>query len=118
MVPIETPLNFAGFGENILPTFAPEFQQMGMTVAGGGAASTMISSKPAPGWQQSLQPGDAVSGVLVTGDMSISAMCTVTYNDRQARAVLRPFVLQPRPGGHADGQGRRHHHAGFAIPAH
>jgi hypothetical protein len=81
MVPIETPLNFAGFGENILPQFAPEFQQMGMTVAGGGAASTMVSSKPAAGWQQSLQPGDAVSGVLVTGDMSISAMCTVTYND-------------------------------------
>jgi hypothetical protein len=81
MVPIETPLNFAGFGENVLPQFVPEFQQMGMTVAGGGAASTMISPKPAPGWEQALQPGDAVSGVLVTGDMSISAMCTVTYND-------------------------------------
>jgi hypothetical protein len=81
MVPIETPLNFAGFNENVVPEFAPEFQQMGMTVAGGGAASTMISSKPVKGWEQSLQPGDAVSGVLVTGDMSISAMCTVTYND-------------------------------------
>ena len=81
MVPIETPLNFAGFAENVLPTFAHEFEQMGMTVAGGGGASTMTSSKPAPGWEQSLQPGDAVSGILVTGDMSISAMCTVTYND-------------------------------------
>ena len=81
MVPIETPLNFAGFNENVVPEFAPEFQQMGMTVAGGGAASTIMSSKPVAGWQQSLQPGDAVSGILVTGDMSISAMCTVTYND-------------------------------------
>ncbi len=81
MVPIETPLNFAGFTENVLPTFAPVFQQMGMTVAAGGAASTMISAKPGRGWQHSLQPGDAVSGILVTGDMSISAMCTVTYND-------------------------------------
>jgi hypothetical protein len=81
MVPIETPLNFAGFNENVVPEFAPEFQQMGMTVAGGGAASTMTSPKPVAGWQQALQPGDAVSGVLVTGDMSISAMCTVTYND-------------------------------------
>jgi hypothetical protein len=81
MVPIETPLNFAGFNENVVPEFAPEFQQMGMTVAGGGAASTMTSPKPVKGWEQSLQPGDAVSGVLVTGDMSISAMCTVTYND-------------------------------------
>jgi hypothetical protein len=81
MVPIETPLNFAGFSENVLPEFASQFQQLGMTVAGGGAASTMTSPKPAPGWQTSLQPGDAVSGVLVTGDMSISAMCTVTFND-------------------------------------
>jgi hypothetical protein len=81
MVPIDTPLNFGGFSENVLPTFAPQFQAMGMTVAGGGAASTMISPKPAPGWQQSLQPGEAVSGVLVTGDMSVTAMCTVTYND-------------------------------------
>jgi hypothetical protein len=81
MVPIDTPLNFAGFNESVLPTFGAEFQQMGMTVAGGGAASTMTSPKPVPGWEQSLQPGDAVSGVLVTGDMSISAMCTVTYND-------------------------------------
>src|ERR1700733_16138617 len=81
MVPIETPLNFAGFGENVLPAFAPDFQQMGVTVAGGGGSSTMMSSKPAAGWEQSLQPGDAVSGILVTGDMSISAMCTVTYND-------------------------------------
>jgi hypothetical protein len=81
MVPIETPLNFAGFNENVVPEFAPEFQQMGMTVAGGGAASTMTSAKPVKGWEQSLQPGDAVSGILVTGDMSISAMCTVTYND-------------------------------------
>jgi hypothetical protein len=81
MVPIETPLNFAGFNENVVPEFAHEFQQMGMTVAGGGAASTMTSPKPVKGWEQSLQPGDAVSGILVTGDMSISAMCTVTYND-------------------------------------
>ena len=81
MVPIETPLNFAGFNENVVPEFAPEFQQMGMTVGGGGGASTMISPKPVKGWEQSLQPGDAVSGVLVTGDMSISAMCTVTFND-------------------------------------
>ncbi|HTW64959.1 MAG TPA: hypothetical protein VME17_10105 [Bryobacteraceae bacterium] len=81
MVPIETPLNFAGFNENVLPAFASQFEQMGMTVAGGGGAATMISSKPGPGWQNSLQPGDAVSGLLVTGDMSVSAMCTVTYND-------------------------------------
>jgi len=81
MTPIQTPLSFAGFHENVLHEFSGLFQQLGMTVAAGGAASTTLSSKPAPGWQTSLQPGDAVSGVLVTGDMSVSGMCTVTYND-------------------------------------
>jgi hypothetical protein len=81
MVPIETPLTFAGFHENVLHEFMPFFQQMGMTVAAGGASSTLTDSRPAPGWQHSLQPGDAVSAVLVTGDMSVSGMCTVTYND-------------------------------------
>jgi hypothetical protein len=81
MVPIETPISFAGFHENVLREFGPFFQQMGMTVAAGGASSTTMNAKPAPGWQNSLQPGDAVSAVLVTGDMSMSGMCTVTYND-------------------------------------
>ncbi|HTS46353.1 MAG TPA: hypothetical protein VMH05_00330 [Bryobacteraceae bacterium] len=81
MVPIETPLSFAGFHENVLHEFSGLFQQLGMTVAAGGAASTTLSAKPVAGWQNSLQPGDAVSGVLVTGDMSVSGMCTVTYND-------------------------------------
>ncbi len=81
MVPIETPLSFAGFHDNVLREFTPFFQQMGMTVAAGGAASTTLSAKPAPGWKNALQPGDAVTGVLVTGDMSVTGMCTVTYND-------------------------------------
>ena len=81
MVPIETPLSFAGFNEGVLREFSPFFQQLGMTVAAGGASSSMRDSKPAPGWEHSLQPGDAVTGVLVSGDMSVSGMCTVTYND-------------------------------------
>ncbi len=81
MVPIDTPLSFAGFNQNTLREFGPFFEQMGMTVAAGGAASTLTSSKPAAGWENALQPGDAVTGVMVTGDMSVSGMCTVTYND-------------------------------------
>ncbi len=81
MVPIETPLTFAGFNDGVLREFGPFFQQMGMSVAGGGSSSTMQSSKPVAGWEHSLQPGDAVTAVLVSGDMSVSGMCTVTYND-------------------------------------
>jgi hypothetical protein len=81
MVPIETPLTFSGFSETALHQFAPLFQQMGLTVAAGGSSSTLQSAKPALGWQKSLNPGEAVSAVLVSGDMSVSGMCTVTYND-------------------------------------
>jgi hypothetical protein len=81
MTPIETPLTFSGFTENVLSEFTPWFQQIGMTVAAGGASSTLRGAKPAPGWKDSLLPGDAVTGVLVSGDMSVTGMCTVTYND-------------------------------------
>jgi hypothetical protein len=83
MIPIETPLTLAGFSESTIREFGPFFQQMGMTVAAGGASSTMRDSKPVAGWQNSLQPGDAVTGVLVSGDMSMTGMCTVTFNDGQ-----------------------------------
>jgi hypothetical protein len=81
MIPIDTPLTLSGFSESTIREFGPFFQQMGMTVAAGGASSTLRDSKPVAGWQNSLQPGDAVTGVLVSGDMSMTGMCTVTFND-------------------------------------
>lgn len=93
MVPIETPLMFAGFHENVLSNFGPLFRQLGISaVQGGGAASTAYTAKPASGWQNSLRPGDPVAGVLVSGDMSISGLGTVTYNDGQhVLAFGHPF---------------------------
>jgi hypothetical protein len=81
LIPIDTPLTFSGFDDNVVREFAPFFQQMGVSVAAGGASSSLRDSKPGPGWKNSLQPGDAVTGVLVSGDMSVTGMCTVTYND-------------------------------------
>ncbi|HLY19297.1 MAG TPA: hypothetical protein VKR61_18855 [Bryobacteraceae bacterium] len=84
MVPIETPLMFSGFHDNVLRDFGPLFEQLGITaVAGGGASSTTYTAKPAAGWQSSLRPGDPVAGVLVSGDMNITGLGTVTYNDGQ-----------------------------------
>ena len=84
MVPIATPLMFSGFQENVLRDFGPLFEQLGITaVQGGGASSTTYTAKPAPGWQNALRPGDPVAGVLVSGDMSITGLGTVTYNDGQ-----------------------------------
>ncbi len=82
LTPIETPLAFAGFSDRALASFAPLFNRLGMVaVAAGGASSTIREARPAPGWQNSLLPGDAVTLALVSGDMSVTGMCTVTYND-------------------------------------
>ncbi|MBM3745194.1 MAG: hypothetical protein FJW34_05310 [Acidobacteria bacterium] len=94
---LETPLTFAGFDASVLDQFAPAFRQLGVTAVQGGAAGSLAGPRPAPGWQQSLQPGDAVAAVLVSGDMSITGLGTVTYNDgRRVLAFGHPlFNLGP-----------------------
>jgi hypothetical protein len=81
MVPIETPLTFSGFDNSTLTNFGPIFNQLGITAVQGGAGAALDSPKPVAGWQQSLNPGEVVAGVLVSGDMSITGLGTVTYND-------------------------------------
>jgi hypothetical protein len=93
MVPIESPLVFSGFHDNALREFSPIFQQLGISVAQGGATgSELHTNKPAPGWEKSLNPGDTVAGVLVDGDMSVTGVGTVTYNDgKRVLAFGHPF---------------------------
>jgi len=82
MVPIEAPLVFSGFTESTLREFGPMFQQLGVTAAqGGGAGTALHTNQPAAGWEHSLNPGEAVAGVLVDGDMGVTGLGTVTYND-------------------------------------
>ena len=57
------------------------FQQLGINAVQGGAASDIHSNKPAPGWEHALNPGESIAGVLVDGDMSVTGLGTVTYND-------------------------------------
>ena len=92
LTPIETPLAFSGFHENVLREFGPIFQQLGMSAVQGGAGAALNSPKPVSGWRDSLQPGDAVAGVLVSGDMSVTGLGTVTYNDgKRVLAFGHPF---------------------------
>ncbi len=81
MTPIETPLVFSGFTAETLNTYEPLLRQMGITAVQGGASAGTLTAKPAPGWEHALNPGEAVSGILVSGDMSTTGMGTVTYND-------------------------------------
>ncbi len=80
--PIETPLNFSGFSPAALEFWKQHAYGLGMTdVSALGGGSDRQASDPGP-----LRPGDAVSAVLVSGDLQISATCTVTYVD--ARHML------------------------------
>src|SRR5437588_1348547 len=92
MTPIETPLVFSSFHENVLTEFGPLFQQLGISAVQGGASGALYTTKPAPDWKDSLKPGEAVAGVLVSGDMSITGLGTVTYNDgKRVLAFGHPF---------------------------
>ncbi|MCC7175154.1 MAG: hypothetical protein IT159_08150 [Bryobacterales bacterium] len=86
MTPIETPLAFSGFQANVLRDVSPIFQELGLAVAQGGAASTLRGSQPGAGWENALHPGEVVTAILVSGDMTVSGQGTVTYND--GRRVL------------------------------
>ncbi len=72
--------------------FQPLFNDLGVTAVQGGAGSSLNSSKPAADWKTALQPGQSVAGVLVSGDMSVTGLGTVTYNDgKNILAFGHPF---------------------------
>lgn len=75
--PIETPLVFDGFSEDTLRRYSSQFAAAGIVpVMGIGSSSDRKQPEP-------IEPGSAVSAVLVRGDMDIAATCTVTYVDPQ-----------------------------------
>ncbi|MGH9559454.1 MAG: hypothetical protein ACRD30_09465 [Bryobacteraceae bacterium] len=92
MVAIDTPLVLSGFSESTLKAFDPMFRKMGVVAVQGGASAANLTAKPAADWRTSLNPGEAVSGILVSGDMSATGMGTVTYNDgKRILAFGHPF---------------------------
>src|SRR5438552_7266295 len=86
--PIEAPLVFNGFSEEAVKLFAPQFAANGI-VPVMGAGSSSDEKQPEP-----LEPGSAVSAVLVRGDMDIAATCTVTYIDPQRLLACGHPLLQ------------------------
>jgi len=86
--PIETPLVFSGFSEDAVQRFAPQFASEGIVpVMGVGSANDVKQPDP-------LEPGSAVSAILVRGDMDIAATCTVTYIDPQRLLACGHPLLQ------------------------
>ncbi|MGH9591980.1 MAG: hypothetical protein ACRD5L_02735, partial [Bryobacteraceae bacterium] len=92
VTPIETPMAFSGFAASTLRQYQPLFESMGVTAVQGGSSASLLSTEPAPGWETSLNPGEAISGILISGDMSATGMGTVTYNDgKRVLAFGHPF---------------------------
>ncbi len=86
--PIETPLVFNGFSDETLQRYASQFAAAGIVpVMGIGSASDRKQPEP-------IEPGSAVSAVLVRGDMDIAATCTVTYVDPQRLLACGHPLLQ------------------------
>src|SRR5258706_2104534 len=88
LTPIETPLVFNGFSGDTLQRYASQFADAGIVpVMGIGSASDRKQPEP-------IEPGSAVSAVLVRGDMDIAATCTVTYIDPQRLLACGHPLLQ------------------------
>jgi hypothetical protein len=71
LTPIETPLAFSGIYPSVLAQFAPEFSRYGMVAVSGGAGVARPDDA-------NISPGDMVSVMLVSGDTTAAASCTVT----------------------------------------
>jgi hypothetical protein len=86
--PIDTPLVFNGFSEDALQRYASQFASAGI-VPVMGIGSSSDAKQPEP-----IEPGSAISAVLVRGDMDIAATCTVTYVDPQRLLACGHPLLQ------------------------
>lgn len=71
LTPIQTPLVFSGINPGVLAHYAGDFASYGLVAVQGGAGV------PQPD-DAKIVPGDMVSVILVGGDMSVAASCTVT----------------------------------------
>src|SRR6201993_3937195 len=86
--PIEAPLVFNGFSEETVKMFAPQFASAGIIpVMGAGSVSDQKQPEP-------LEPGSAISAILVRGDMDIAATCTITYLDPKRLLACGHPLLQ------------------------
>ncbi len=86
--PIETPLVFNGFSQETMQRFGSQFVKQGI-VPVMGVGSVSAEKQPEP-----LEPGSAISAILVRGDMDIAATCTVTYMDAQHLLACGHPLLQ------------------------
>ncbi len=71
LTPIDSPLVFSGFSGAAIRQYESLFAGFGMAAAQGGS----VDARPD---DRDIRPGDMVSAVLLEGDLSMNASCTVT----------------------------------------
>jgi hypothetical protein len=72
--PIGTPLVCSGCDSQVLGYYAPIFEAEGLEPATGGGVASAAGPLP-------LLPGTAIGGALITGDLSLNAVGTLTHVD-------------------------------------
>jgi hypothetical protein len=98
MQPMETPLVMSGFSPAAIELWRSHVQLPGLeTVAAGGAGESGSGDVPDIDAEKTLEPGSAVSALLVRGDFEISATCTVTYIDPKQLLACGHPILQSGP---------------------
>ncbi|MBN1154488.1 hypothetical protein JXB12_06150 [candidate division KSB1 bacterium] len=87
--PLQIPLNISGMETSVLSAIKPIFNDMGFITTQGG--SNRKNNKQTDTF--TLRPGSAVSGVLMSGDMYVSATGTATMVDgHTVIAFGHPFL--------------------------
>ena len=79
LAPLRVPLIFSGFSARAVDAASPFFARLGFTPVKGGAGNQTPDKPLAP--DLTLREGDPVTLQLVTGDLDLSAVGTVTYVD-------------------------------------
>ena len=78
-----TTLSIAGAQPGVLEALGASFSELGVRIQSGAAASGTLEPGDPNG---ALQPGEPIAAVLLSGDLSATALGTVSYND--GRKVL------------------------------
>ncbi|HXI11728.1 MAG TPA: SpoIVB peptidase S55 domain-containing protein [Thermoanaerobaculia bacterium] len=95
-LPISIPISLSRFAPETVDRYSQLLEASGlMSVPSGSSGSgggAVVNGKPAKG-AAPFQPGDAVAGILIDGDLSIAASGTVTYVDGDhVYAFGHPFL--------------------------
>jgi hypothetical protein len=90
--PLALPLSFSGVSSDLLSQIDGLLRPLGFMAVGGGAAMSSLNAENDSVKASDLVPGAAIGAVIVTGDLSIEALGTVTYrDDKKVLAFGHPF---------------------------